>query len=628
MNRPIRKVALALAVLFLALFVNLNFVQVVKGSSYRDDPGNRRVLLNEYSSPRGQLVVQGNAVAQSKATQDELKYLRVYPHGMIYAPATGYYSFTYGASGIEYAENDILSGDSAELFTTKLTNILTGRNPRGGSVDLSLNKAAQTAAYNAMRGANGKLRRGAVVALDPTTGAILALVSTPSFDPNELSSHNGRANEHASSCYVELNFPTKSQTESEADYTRRASESIRIQLLLRRSGSDGLRAANQRNPKRYPLTGMVYIQDSSGVGHPQAVSYLSQFPNFGKSGCGDVTGDPTALYAANHHAISPLHDRAIDQVYPAGSIFKIIDSASALKKGIKPTDRIPAPNSYWPLDPKRTDRCPANLSGACVQNFGGETCDNGKTATLDFAFAKSCNTAFASLAVTNIGGSDLAAQAKAFGFDEPFAGSSPPSFCEPPAFSMPLPVCRSSPGSVSDMSDNAALAQTAFGQRDVRITPMQAAMLASAVANNGLLMKPYLVSKELRPNFSVLNTTPATELGQVIDPGLDQDLIKMMEDVVYRPEGTGGLARIPELEPRVKIGGKTGTADVGATSASNVQPDAWFTGFALANGEPKIAVAVLIENGGVAGDESAGGKAAAPVAQAVMKAYLNSPGVS
>jgi peptidoglycan glycosyltransferase len=79
----------------------------------------------------------------------------------------------------------------------------------------------------------------------------------------------------------------------------------------------------------------------------------------------------------------------------------------------------------------------------------------------------------------------------------------------------------------------------------------------------------------------------------------------------------------------VRIGGKTGTADVGATSASNAQPDAWFTGFALVNGEPKIAVAVIIENGGVAGDESAGGLAAAPVAQAVMKAYLQTlPGVS
>jgi peptidoglycan glycosyltransferase len=531
MNKPIRKVAIALAVLFLAILANLNVVQVVKGSDYRNDPQNRRVLLNEYSSPRGQIVVQGNAIAESKETKDELKYLRVYPHGNLYAPVTGYYSFTYGATGIEQDENAILSGDSAQLFTTKLTNILTGRNPRGGSVELTLNAKAQAAAYQAMQGDHG-LRRGAVVALDPTTGAILALVSTPSFDPNKLSSHN-------------------------AD----------------------------------EIT--------------QAYKNYNSLPS------------------------QPMLDRALNQNYPAGSIFKIIDSAAALKQGIKPTSRIPAPDGYRPFDEKDTSACPASLNTACIENFSGETCDNGKTATLAFAFAKSCNTAFAQLAVDQITGPGLAAQAHAFGFDLPYQGSRPPDFCDPPALTIPLNVCRSSPGSESDLNDPAALAQTAFGQRDVRITPLQAAMLSSAVANNGLLMKPYLVSKELRPNLDTLDQTTPTQLGQVLDPTLDQDLIQMMEGVVYSPEGTGHLAQIPDLSPQVRIGGKTGTADVGATSASNEQPDAWFTGFGLVNGAPKIAVAVIIENGGVAGDESAGGLAAAPVAQKVMNAYLRTlPGVS
>jgi penicillin-binding protein A len=531
MNKPIRKVAMALAVLFLAIFANLNVVQVLKGSDYRNDPQNRRVLLNEYSSPRGQIVVQGTAIAESKETKDELKYLRVYPQGPIYAPVTGYYSFTYGATGIEGAENDILSGDSPQLFTTKLTNLLTGRNPRGGSVELTLNAKAQEAAYHAMQGDNG-LRRGAVVALDPTTGAILALVSTPSFDPNKLSSHN-------------------------ADEITKAY-------------------------KKY-----------------------------------------------NSMHSQPLLNRAISQNYPAGSIFKVIDSAAALKLGIKPTDRIPAPNGYRPFDEKDTSACPASLNTACVENFAGETCDNGKDATLEFAFAKSCNTAFAQLAVDRIGPDGLAEQANKFGFDLPYQGSTPPNFCDPPALTIPLPVCQSSPGSQNDLNDPAALAQTAFGQRDVRITPLQAAMLSSAVANNGLLYKPYLVSKELRPNLDTLNETSPTQIGQVIDPALDQDLIQMMEGVVYSPEGTGHLAQIPDLSAQVRIGGKTGTADVGATSGSNQQPDAWFTGFALVNGEPKIAVAVIIENGGVAGDESAGGLAAAPVAQKVMDAYLRTlPGVS
>jgi peptidoglycan glycosyltransferase len=516
MNRPIRKVSIALGVLFLALFVNLNVVQVIKGSDYRNDSQNRRVLLNEYSSPRGQIVVDGTAVAESKETKDELKYLRVYPKGPIYAPATGYYSFIYGADGVEAIENPILSGDSSQLFTSKFADILTGRNPRGGSVQLTLNHAAQVAAYNAMRVGN-HFKRGAVVALDPRTGAILAMVSTPSYDPNKLASHNA--------------------------------------------------ASISKAWKRF---------------------------NGAKS--------------------NPMLNRALNQNYPAGSIFKIIDSAAALKHGVTSDSRIPAPNSFWPLDPSRKSACPSTLSAPCVQNFGGETCDNGTDATLAFALAKSCNTAFAALAVNRIGAIDLKKQAQLFGFDGP-------------QLKVPLVVSPSTIGSDQTLNDDAALAQTSFGQRDVRITPIQAAMLSAAVANDGTLMQPYLVAKELRPNLSVLNTTEQQRMSQVLDPTLDQELIKMMQGVVTSPEGTGGPANITDLGPTVQVGGKTGTADVGATSASNEAPDAWFTGFALVKGTPRIAVAVVVENGGVAGNEATGGLAAGPIAKAVMEAYLRSVGV-
>ena len=217
MNRPMRKVGAALAVLFLALFINLNVVQVVQGDDYRDHAGNVRVHYNEYASPRGEIVVQGKAIADSRKTNDELKYLRVYhapgaktsatAHGEEYAAATGYYPYDYAAAGIEGVESSILAGDSSKLFTSKLADLLTGRNPRGGSVELTLNAAAQRAAYNGMKGGNGKFRAGAVVALDPTTGAILALVSTPSYDPNALSTHNLTTEMHAYNCYVDLTTP-------------------------------------------------------------------------------------------------------------------------------------------------------------------------------------------------------------------------------------------------------------------------------------------------------------------------------------------------------------------------------------------------------------------------------------
>jgi peptidoglycan glycosyltransferase len=514
MNRPIRKLAVALGVLLAALFVNLNFVQVVQSDNLRNHNGNLRVLLTEYASQRGQIVVGGTAIAKSVATKDQLKYLRQYPEGPVYAPVTGYFSYIYDRSGLEYSEDKVLSGDDPRQFGRQLADIFTGRQKRGGSVVLTLNKAAQEAAYNAMKDSSGKMRRGAVVALDPQTGAILAAVSTPSYDPNQLSSHD--ANKIQQYWQQELHDPS-----------------------------------------------------------------------------------------------NPMLDRALDQLYPPGSMFKVIVSAAALQAGVKPDQSIPAPNSYWPLGGKGP--CPAS-GGACVENFGGETCFNGQTAPLAYAFAKSCNTAFAQLTVQKLGAAAIEKQAQAFGFDGD-------------QLNVPLGVAQSTVGDPNVIeNDDAALAQTSFGQRDVRVTPLEAAMISAAVANGGTLEKPYLVQQELGPNLSVLSDTKPTTMGQAIDTKYVQDLQSMMEGVISAPEGTGRAAAIDNI-PGVVVGGKTGTADTGVfVHGVQTPPDAWFTGFALLNGNPKIAVAVIIENGGVNGNETTGGLAAAPVAKAVMEAYLGSGG--
>ncbi|MGI8677472.1 MAG: peptidoglycan D,D-transpeptidase FtsI family protein [Jatrophihabitans sp.] len=530
MNRPIRKVAIAIAVLFVALFVNLNVVQVLQASHYRDDPKNtQRLVLSEYSNPRGQIVVSGTAVATSVKTADELKYLRRYPDGPVYAPVTGSYSFVFGKTGIESAENSVLTGDDNRLFTTKLTDVLTGRDVRGGSVELTVNGAAQQAAYKAMGS-----RRGAVVALDPKTGAILAAVSTPSYDPNKLSSHN----------------------------------------------PDAIIAENKR---------------------------LNEDPN------------------------NPTLDRALRGVYPAGSTFKLIDTAAALNQNpqLTPDTRLPAPNDYRPLEVANTKPCPKPNTGPCVANFDNEQCDNGTTATLALSLAKSCNTTFAKLVSETVGGDRIAAEAQKFGLDAPYTGSPQDLCADPPAYKTPLSVCRSSPGSITDLANRDTLAQTAIGQRDVRVTPLQIAMLSAAVANNGTLMKPYLVNKELRPDLSTLKPADPQQLNQVLDPQRDTELMDMMFGVVESPKGTGGPARITEL-PGVRVGGKTGTADHGVPDSKTGKqppPHAWFTGFALAKGDPKIAVAVIIEDGGVSGNETTGGLAAAPVAKKVMLAYLREIGV-
>jgi peptidoglycan glycosyltransferase len=184
-NRQLRYVAIAALVMFAALLINSNIVQVGEATSLRANPHNVRVLYGEYSHSRGPIVVAGKDIARSVKTNDTLKYLRTYPGGAAYAPVTGYYSLVVGASGVEQAEDPILAGTDDRLFLKRISDEITGRTPQGGSVVLTLNPKAQLAAYNGLKGV-----RGAVVALDPSTGAILALATSPSYDPSTLSTHN------------------------------------------------------------------------------------------------------------------------------------------------------------------------------------------------------------------------------------------------------------------------------------------------------------------------------------------------------------------------------------------------------------------------------------------------------
>ena len=185
MNGPIRKVAAGCMLLVFLLLANITYVQAIRADELNSRSDNRRVLLDEYAKERGPILVGDEPVALSVETDDEFAYLRQYPVPLVYAPATGYYSSVFGRSAVERSENDILSGDDDRLFARRLVDLVTNREQRGGTVKLTLNPAAQQAAYDAL-GDN----KGAVVALDPRTGAILAMVSKPSYDPNPLASHS------------------------------------------------------------------------------------------------------------------------------------------------------------------------------------------------------------------------------------------------------------------------------------------------------------------------------------------------------------------------------------------------------------------------------------------------------
>lgn len=200
MNTPLRRVSIAMMVMVLLLLGNDMYVQVIKADSYRTNPNNLRVLYNQYATQRGVIVTaDGKTVlASSQPTNDQFKYLRVYSNGPMYAPVTGYYSINYGTSGLERAENAVLDGTDDRLFVRKLSELITGNATGGGNVELTINANIQQAAWNQM---NQLGFTGAAVAIRPSTGEILAMVNTPSYDPNPLAAHSGKIEGNAMTSY-------------------------------------------------------------------------------------------------------------------------------------------------------------------------------------------------------------------------------------------------------------------------------------------------------------------------------------------------------------------------------------------------------------------------------------------
>jgi peptidoglycan glycosyltransferase len=461
-DRSIRRLFYFFVALFVSLILMLTYVQVWAAPSLKVNAANTRAVEEEMKIERG-LILSADGEELATNRKEGQYYLREYPLGDLVEPWLGYNSLRYGRAGIERVYNEELTGQTGLLGVTGSWSQILGQSQRGADLKLTIDLRVQRAAAKALGN-----RKGAIVALDPRTGAVLAMVSYPRYDPNELNS--------------------------------------------------------------------VWK---------------------------DLIDDPG----------KPLLNRAIQGLYPPGSVFKIIVASAGLQTGTV------TPETEF------NDTGTVTLGGYEVHNFDDKVYGDH---TFAKAFASSINTTFAKVGV-ELGAETLASYSADFGFGESFPwrlGGAKSSFPDP-----------------ADM-DTAHVAQAAIGQADILSTPMLMALAASAVANEGKIMKPYIVDQILSYNGAIAEkTSPSVWLRPIT-----QATAATMTDLMIRvvKSGTGTAAALPG----VQVAGKTGTAEV-----ADAESHAWFAGFAPAD-NPQVAVVVLVENGG------SGGGVAAPIAKQVIAAAL------
>ncbi|MGW0283648.1 penicillin-binding transpeptidase domain-containing protein [Streptomyces sp. NPDC003236] len=340
-----------------------------------------------------------------------------------------------------------------------------------------------------------------------------------------------------------------------------------------RAAYDGLHGRKGAVAAIEPATGRVLALVSTPSYDPAELS-------------GNSEAASSAWARLNHDPEKPMLNRAVRQTYPPGSTFKVVTAAAALDSGVvrDPDARTRSPDPY---------RLPGTRTRLTNE------ADGCKDASLRAAFEWSCNTVFAKLAV-DVGVPGMSATAQAFGFNDT-------------RLRVPFAVA---PSTFDTRVDKAQLALASIGQYNTRATPLQMAMVAAAVANGGRLRTPYLVESTTRRGGETLTGGGMRPDRQVMRPSTAERLKELMTDVVR--EGTGTNAAIPGAT----VGGKTGTAQHGLGNAG--VPYAWFVSWGQADDdlEPKVAVAVVVENASADRGEISGGGDAAPIAKDVMRAVL------
>ncbi|AZK95228.1 MULTISPECIES: penicillin-binding transpeptidase domain-containing protein [Streptomyces] len=487
MNKPLRRIAIFCGLLVLALLVRANWLQYVEAEKLNTHDKNRRVLIERYAAERGNIIVDGKPITGSVKTDSaDFAYKRTYVNGPMWAPVTGYASQVFGANQLEKLEDGILTGNSDQLFFDRTMAMFTGDKKKGGNVVTTLNGAAQTAAFKGLGS-----KKGAVAAIDPKTGKILALASTPSYDPGAFA--------------------------------------------------------------------------GSATADEKAWATLSSKDNKEK----------------------PMLNRALREVYPPGSVFKVVTAAAALEHG-KVDDINAKTDTEEPYILPNTRTPMKNMVTGC------------EDASLKFALQISCNSVFAKLG-DEVGKDKMLETVKKFGFNND---------------ELDTPV-RAAMSRYNETMDRPGNALSSIGQFDTATTPLQMAMVAAAIANDGKLMKPYMVDQLVAPNLDVISQTKPQEMSRPLSSENAQLVRDMMENVV---ENGGG--RKAALGGGVKVGGKTGTAQHGEKNSK--RPYAWFISYAMTDDGSPVAVAVVVEDSGASREDISGGGLAAPIAKDVMKAVLDS----
>lgn len=481
MNKPLRRVAIAGMLLLVVLMVNVNYIQGSQADKLRNDPLNSRQYAQQFQHNRGPIMAGNVTLAQSKKLggEDSKTYQRVYNQGQLYSPITGFVS-VFSRTGVEGAENGLLDGTDKRLTIRNWFDALIGKKPGGATVQTTIVPRAQQAAYNGVK--NRTSNRGAAVAIDVKTGAILAMASYPSYDTNAVATHDG----------------------GKAD---------------------------------------------------------------------------KAFKSFEHQDGKPMLNKAMNETFAPGSSFKIINSAAAIESG-RLTKDSPADANHLTLPE----------SGRPLPNSDGDEALCNGSPPLIRSFAASCNSTFGRLALEQ-GQQTLGDMAAKFGWNtsvEVEKGMSSAASVYPTK-----PVGKDS------------LARSGIGQDVVTATPLQMAMVAQAVANDGRLMKPYLIKRVTAPDQSELETAEPKELGRPISADTAAQLQAMMREVVISGTARGTIGGSD-------LAGKTGTAETGRGTNEN-----WFVGFAPQQ-NPKVAFAVITEGG----TGSSGARFSAPIALDIVRAVL------